>query len=53
MGSEGGFSEDEIKEIEKQPNATSVSLGKRILRAETASIALTGVVMYLMDEWNI
>ena len=53
VGSEGGFSEDEIKEIEKQPNATSVSLGKRILRAETASIALTGVVMYLMDEWNI
>lgn len=53
VGSEGGFSDEEIKEIEKLSNANSVSLGKRILRAETASIALTSVVMFLLGEWNI
>ena len=50
IGSEGGFSEEEIKEIIVN-NGISVSLGRRILRAETASIALTSVVMFLMSEW--
>ncbi len=51
VGSEGGFSEDECKAL-VEAGATSVSLGKRILRAETASIALSSVVMFLMGEWN-
>lgn len=50
VGSEGGFSEDEILKI-INCGANSVSLGKRILRAETASIALASVVMFLMGEW--
>lgn len=52
IGSEGGFSEDEITQLTTLKNLFSVGLGKRILRAETASIALTSVVMYLAGEWN-
>lgn len=52
VGSEGGFSESEIEEL-RLPNVHSVSLGKRILRAETASIALTSVIMYSIGEWNV
>ena len=51
VGSEGGFSETECDKI-VGAGAVSVSLGKRILRAETASIALTSVVMYLVGEWD-
>lgn len=51
VGSEGGFSEEECGQIMAK-HAVSISLGKRILRAETASIALTSVVMYKMGEWN-
>lgn len=51
VGSEGGFSESEIEDL-KKAGANSVSLGKRILRAETAAIALTSVVMFEIGEWN-
>lgn len=39
VGPEGGFDEEEIK-IAKQKNIKTISLGKRILRSETASIFL-------------
>ncbi len=51
IGSEGGFSSSEIESL-INAKANSVSLGKRILRAETASIGLTAVVMYLLGEWD-
>ena len=51
IGSEGGFSQSEIDRL-IGVNAKSISMGRRILRAETASIALTSVVMYMMGEWN-
>ena len=49
IGSEGGFSRAE----EEKANAAgfaSVTLGKRILRAETAAVALTSVVMFSLGE---
>ena len=49
IGSEGGFSEEEF-ESAKSLGFTGVSLGKRILRAETAAIALLSVVMYELGE---
>ncbi len=49
VGSEGGFSREEERLAEGQGFA-SVTLGKRILRAETAAIALTGVVMFVLGE---
>jgi len=51
IGSEGGFSETECEKI-INAGGKSVTLGKRILRAETASIAVTSVIMYLIGEWN-
>ncbi|MCL2861885.1 MAG: 16S rRNA (uracil(1498)-N(3))-methyltransferase [Firmicutes bacterium] len=45
VGSEGGFSEDEVGEIEKL-KIKPLSLGKLILRAETASIAALSIVMH-------
>ena len=51
VGSEGGFSASEIDKL-TSIGASSVTLGKRILRAETASIALTSVVMCLLGEWD-
>jgi len=49
IGSEGGFEEQEIKKIIKG-GGVSISLGSRILRAETASIAMAGYVSILLDN---
>ena len=49
VGSEGGFAEEEYDSA-RALGYTGVSLGKRILRAETAAIALTSVVMYCAGE---
>lgn len=51
VGSEGGFSEAEANAA-KSLGFSLVSLGKRILRAETAAVALTAVVMYSLGEWG-
>lgn len=51
IGSEGGFSDEECAKI-IEAGGVSVSLGRRILRAETASIGLTSVVMCMMGEWD-
>jgi 16S rRNA (uracil1498-N3)-methyltransferase len=52
VGSEGGFREEEAKMIEEK-GVSSVSLGSRIMRAETASVAVLSAIMYEMDEWRI
>ena len=49
VGSEGGFSQNESQTAFEQGYQT-VFLGKRILRAETASIVLTGIVMHALGE---
>ncbi len=49
IGSEGGFSRAEA-DLAKQKGYAFVSLGKRILRAETAAVSLTAVVMYALGE---
>ena len=45
IGPEGGFSDEEAERIQKS-GAVSVSLGTRILRAETAAVALMAIVSY-------
>lgn len=50
VGSEGGFSREEIDKL-IDVGAISITMGKRILRAETASIALVSVVMFMLGEW--
>lgn len=49
IGSEGGFSRAE-EELANGLGFASVTLGKRILRAETAAVALTSVVMFALGE---
>ena len=47
IGAEGGFDSSEAEKIvESSENVKSVSLGERILRAETASLFLLSVLMY-------
>ncbi|MDG4718428.1 MULTISPECIES: 16S rRNA (uracil(1498)-N(3))-methyltransferase [Thalassospira] len=52
IGPEGGFSADELERIRKQPFATPVSLGPRILRAETAAIAALTVYQDRIGDWS-
>lgn len=49
IGPEGGISEKEIK-ILKNMGASFVSLGKRILRTETAGIVMSGNIMYELED---
>lgn len=49
IGPEGGFEEAEIK-IAKANNIIPISLGKRILRTETASLAILSMMMLALEE---
>lgn len=50
IGSEGGFEDNEVALLKSLKNTISISLGRRILKAETACIALTAIVMYKIGE---
>ena len=49
IGPEGGISDKEI-EILKNMGTSFVSLGKRILRTETAGIVMSGNIMYELED---
>lgn len=51
VGSEGGFSQEESV-LAKENGYHMVTLGKRILRAETAGISLLAVVAQALGEWQ-
>jgi 16S rRNA (uracil1498-N3)-methyltransferase len=51
-GPEGGFTEEERELIREAPNAVPVSLGPRILRAETAALAALAVFMASAGDWT-
>lgn len=48
IGPEGGMEQEEVDNLIKQ-GAKAVSLGKRILRTETAPIVMSAIIMY---EWG-
>ena len=50
IGSEGGFSPSECDKLSKLSNVKFVTLGKRILRAETASIVATALAMDIFEQ---
>ncbi len=52
IGPEGGITEDEKIRL-VNAGAHSVTLGARILRAETAAISTLSVLYYEMGEWNL
>jgi 16S rRNA (uracil1498-N3)-methyltransferase len=52
VGPEGGFTEDEGEMIRSAANATAISLGPRILRAETAALAALAAWMSAVGDWR-
>ena len=46
IGAEGGFDQAEVEKILENKKSVSVSLGSRILRAETASLNLISILGY-------
>ena len=52
IGPEGGFDEAERAAIRALPAARPISLGPRILRGETATIAATALWMGLAGDWT-
>ena len=51
-GPEGGFTADEAAAIRSAPNAEPISLGPRILRAETAALASVSAWMAAVGDWR-
>src|ERR1700723_3863230 len=52
IGPEGGFAEEERAALLRQPNALRLSLGPRILRADTAGVAALALVQAALGDWT-
>jgi 16S rRNA (uracil1498-N3)-methyltransferase len=52
VGPEGGFSEAERDLLLSQPFVVPISLGPRILRADTAAVAALAVVQSTIGDWR-
>jgi len=51
VGPEGGFAEEERALLLRQPRTLRLSLGPRILRADTAAVAALAVVQAVLGDW--
>lgn len=51
IGPEGGFSDAERKRLAAHPNAQTVSLGPRILRADTAAVSAITLWQAAIGDW--
>jgi 16S rRNA (uracil1498-N3)-methyltransferase len=51
-GPEGGFTDSERQSIRSASNSTAISLGPRILRAETAALAALASYMAVTGDWR-
>ncbi len=51
LGPEGGFSDDERQMIRSLPQAVALSLGPRIMRADTAAVAVLALVQATVGDW--
>jgi 16S rRNA (uracil1498-N3)-methyltransferase len=52
IGPEGGFAEDERILLLRQPKTLRISLGPRILRADTAAVAALALVQAVLGDWT-
>lgn len=52
IGPEGGFSADEAARLRAKPNVTPLSLGPRILRADTAAVAALTLWQAACGDWR-
>jgi 16S rRNA (uracil1498-N3)-methyltransferase len=52
IGPEGGFSDDERRKLRGLPFVVPISLGPRILRADTAAVAALAVIQAIIGDWR-
>jgi 16S rRNA (uracil1498-N3)-methyltransferase len=52
IGPEGGFDDAERAMVMRQPHVTPISLGPRIMRADTAAIAALALVNATVGDWQ-
>jgi 16S rRNA (uracil1498-N3)-methyltransferase len=52
IGPEGGFAEEERALLLRQPRTLRLSLGPRILRADTAAVAALALVQAALGDWT-
>jgi 16S rRNA (uracil1498-N3)-methyltransferase len=52
IGPEGGFAEEERTLLLRQPKTLRLSLGPRILRADTAGVAALALVQAALGDWR-
>jgi len=52
IGPEGGFAEEERAILLRQPRTLRLSLGPRILRADTAAVAALALVQAALGDWT-
>jgi 16S rRNA (uracil1498-N3)-methyltransferase len=52
VGPEGGFADDERAGLLRQPQTLRLSLGPRILRADTAAVAALTLVQAALGDWT-
>ena len=52
IGPEGGFSDEERQQLRALPYVTSIPLGPRILRADTAAVAAMAVIQATIGDWR-
>ena len=53
IGPEGGFTDEERAAVRSAPYAVPISLGPRILRAETAALAALAAYMAVAGDWGL
>jgi 16S rRNA (uracil1498-N3)-methyltransferase len=52
IGPEGGFADAERADLLARPYVTPVSLGPRVLRADTAAVAALALVQSFIGDWR-
>jgi len=52
IGPEGGFTAEEKSVLKSLPFVTAISLGPRIMRADTAGVAALTVVQAVLGDWH-
>lgn len=52
VGPEGGFSDEERARLRALPYVVPISLGPRILRADTAAVAALAVIQAIIGDWR-
>jgi 16S rRNA (uracil1498-N3)-methyltransferase len=52
IGPEGGFDDTERTALQSLPQVVRISLGPRILRADTAAVAALALVQAVWGDWR-